>query len=233
MAPAPTPLIGGSGNDIVDGSFSVDTIVLGSGNDHFLWHPGDQSEIVEGQGGNDAMSFTGSGIGEIINVSANGSRVRLTRNIASIDMDLGGIEKIALQPFGGTDAITVEDTSGTALDVVEADLGGDDTPDTLTARGTEGPDAFKTGITGVTGVGARTEVFHADATGDVHAIAGLGGDDTFATGIGVDGKAEIAFDGGNGDDTVTYSGTNGPRRSGSWLTAPSRGSARRRGRRPT
>ena len=203
-------LIGGSGNDIVDGSFAVDTIVLGSGNDHFIWHPGDQSETVEGQGGNDAMSFTGSGIGEIINVSANGSRVRLTRNIANIDMDLDGVEKIALQPFGGTDAVTVEDTTGTDLDAVEADLGGDDTPDTLTARGTEGPDAFKAGITGITGVGARTEVFNADATGDVHAIAALGGDDTFATGIGVDGKAVVAFDGGNGDDTVTYSGTSGP-----------------------
>ena len=118
--------------------------------------------------------------------------------------------------------------------MVEADLGGDDTPDTLTARGTEGPDVFKAGITGVTGVGARTEVFNADATGDVHAIAALGGDDTFATGIGVDGKAVVAFDGGGGDDTVNYSGTNGAGDDrASWPTARSRASARRRRRRPT
>ncbi len=201
-------LIGGSGNDVVDGSFAVDTIALGSGNDHFLWSPGDQSETIEGQGGNDAVSFTGSGANEIINVSANGSRVRLTRNIASIDMDLASIEKIALQPFGGTDVVTVDDTTGTPLDVVEADLGGDATPDTLTARGTEGPDAFKAGINGVTGVGARTEVFNADPTGDVHQIAALGGDDTFATGVGVDGTAVVTFDGGGGDDAVDYSGTN-------------------------
>ena len=89
-------------------------------------------------------------------------------------------------------AITVEDLTGTPLGLVEADLGGDDTPDTLTARGTEGPDAFKAGITGISGVGARTEVFNADATGDVHQVAALGGDDTFAIGIGVDGKAVVA-----------------------------------------
>jgi predicted ester cyclase len=206
--PGPETLIGGSGNDVVDGNFGVDTILLGSGNDHYLWHPGDQSETIEGQGGNDAVSFTGSGASELINVSANGSRVRLTRNIANIDMDLASIEKIALQPFGGTDAVTVEDTTGTPLDVVEADLGGDGIPDSLTARGTEGPDAFKAGVTGITGVGARTEVFNADPTGDVHQIAALGGDDTFATGIGVDGTAVATFDGGFGDDTVTYSGTN-------------------------
>jgi Ca2+-binding RTX toxin-like protein len=205
----PETLIGGSGNDVVDGNFGVDTILLGSGNDHYLWHPGDQSETVEGQGGNDAVSFTGSGAAEIVHISANGSRVRLTRNVANIDMDLASIEKVALQPFGGIDAITVEDVTGTPLDVVEADLGGDAQPDSLTARGTEGPDAFKSGVTGITGVGARTEVFNADPTGDVHAIAGLGGDDTFATGIGVDGTAVATFDGGAGDDTVTYSGTNG------------------------
>jgi Ca2+-binding RTX toxin-like protein len=204
----PETLIGGSGNDVVDGNFSVDTILLGSGNDHFLWHPGDQSETVEGQGGSDAVSFMGSGAAELINISANGARARLTRNIANVDMDLASVEKVALQPFGGTDAITVEDVTGTPLDVVEADLGGDDTPDSLTARGTEGPDAFKAGITGISGVGARTEVFNADATGDVHQVAALGGDDTFATGIGVDGKAVVAFDGGAGDDTVNYSGTN-------------------------
>ncbi len=200
-------LIGGSGNDVVEGGFGVDTILLGSGNDHFIWHPGDQSEIVEGQGGNDAVSLVGSGASELINVSANGSRVRLERNVASVDMDLGSIEAIALQPLGGTDAITVHDVTGTPLDVVEADLGGDGVADTLTHRGTEGPDAFRAGVTGVTGVGARTEVFYADP-GDVHAIAGLGGDDTFATGIGVDDKGVVAFDGGGGDDTVTYSGTN-------------------------
>ncbi|HEX6024252.1 MAG TPA: hypothetical protein VFZ00_19845 [Solirubrobacter sp.] len=200
-------LIGGSGNDVVDGNFGVDTILLGSGNDHYIWHPGDQSETVEGQGGSDAVSFTGSGASELINISANGARVRLTRNVASVDMDLASIEAIALQPFGGVDNITVDNVTGTPLKVVEADLGGDGLVDTLTHRGTEGPDAFKADILGVTGAGVRTEVFHADPT-DVHGIAALGGDDTFTTGIGVDDKGVVTFDGGGGQDAVTYSGTN-------------------------
>ena len=59
-------------------------------------------------------------------------------------------------------------------------------------------------------MGARTTVTNADATGDVHGIAALGGDDTLATGLGVGGTAVVTFDGGGGDDTVNYSGTNGP-----------------------
>ena len=117
--------------------------------------------------------------------------------------------------------------------MVEADLGGDDTPDTLTARGTEGPDAFKAGITGITGVGARTRSPTPTRRATCTRIAALGGDDTFATGIGVDGKAVVTFDGGDGDDTVNYSGTNAPRRSRSSPTACSPASARRRRPRPT
>ena len=60
----------------------------------FQWDPGDGSDTVEGQGGNDALDFNGSNIGENIDVSANGSRVRLTRNVAAITMDLDGIERV-------------------------------------------------------------------------------------------------------------------------------------------
>ena len=203
-------LIGGSGNDVVDGNLGADTVQLGSGNDTFNWDPGDSNDTVEGQGGTDVLTFNGSNIGEALRVAANGSRVTLERNIANIVMDLDGMERIKFLPRGGTDAISVEDVTGTDLDVVEAELGGDDTPDSLTKRGTEGPDAFKVGPTEITGVGARTTVTSADATGDVHGIAALGGDDTLATGLGVGGTAVVTFDGGGDDDTVNYSGTNGP-----------------------
>jgi Ca2+-binding RTX toxin-like protein len=201
-------LIGGAGNDFVDGNLGADTVQLGSGNDTFNWDPGDSNDTVEGQGGTDVVTFNGSNIGEALRVAANGSRVTLERNIANIVMDLDGMERIKFLPRGGTDAISVEDVTGTDLDVVEADLGGDDTPDSLTKRGTEGPDAFKVSPTEIIGVGARTTVTGADATGDSHGIAALGGDDTLATGLGVTGTAVVTFDGGGGDDTVNYSGTN-------------------------
>ena len=54
---------------------------LGAGNDTFVWNPGDGSDIVEGQAGADTLQFNGSNIGENIDISANGSRIRLTRDI--------------------------------------------------------------------------------------------------------------------------------------------------------
>ena len=67
-------LLGGTGNDLVDGNIGADTARLGAGDDHFQWDPGDGSDTVEGEGGTDALDFNGSNIGEQIDVSANGSR---------------------------------------------------------------------------------------------------------------------------------------------------------------
>ena len=79
----------------MDGNIGADTASLGGGNDRFQWDPGDGSDVVDGQGGDDRLEFNGSNIGEEIALSANGSRVRLTRNIAAITMDLDGIENVA------------------------------------------------------------------------------------------------------------------------------------------
>ena len=84
--------MGGNGNDTIDGNRGNDIGARGGGNDTFIWDPGDGSDTVEGQGGNDAMNFNGSNASEKIDVSANGSRVRLFRDVAAITMDLNGIE---------------------------------------------------------------------------------------------------------------------------------------------
>jgi Ca2+-binding RTX toxin-like protein len=84
-------LIGGVGNDHVDGGVGADNAKLGAGNDHFQWDPGDGSDTVEGESGDDALDFNGSNIGEQIDVSANGSSVRLFRNVASVTMDVDGV----------------------------------------------------------------------------------------------------------------------------------------------
>src|SRR5204862_6493876 len=67
------------------------TAFLGAGNDVFQWDPGDGSDIVEGQDGFDTMLFNGANIAEKIDISANGGRVRFTRDIASITMDLDDV----------------------------------------------------------------------------------------------------------------------------------------------
>ena len=102
-------MLGGDGDDHVDGNQGADRALLGRGDDRFQWDPGDGSDIVEGQQGTDALDFNGSNIGENLEVSADGGRVRFTRNIASIVMDLDGIENVAVRALGGTDQMIVGD----------------------------------------------------------------------------------------------------------------------------
>src|SRR5439155_11953410 len=85
-------LIGGDGNDFVDGNQGNDLALLGAGDDEFQWDPGDGSDTVEGQDGTDQMLFNGANIAESIDISANGTRVRFTRDVANIAMDLKGVE---------------------------------------------------------------------------------------------------------------------------------------------
>ena len=97
--------------------------------------------MVEGQGGSDRLDFNGANIGEQIELSANGPRVRLTRNIAAIVMDLDGIETVALETLGGADTVTVGDLTGTDVKTVDVDLNaiggtGDGPADTVIVRGT-------------------------------------------------------------------------------------------------
>ena len=115
-------LIGGDGNDFVDGNQGSDTAFLGAGNDTFQWDPGDGSDIVEGQDGTDTLLFNGANIAEKIDISANGSRTRLTRDVGNVVMDLDDIEHIQLNMLGGPDTITVNDLTGTDVNQVAIDL---------------------------------------------------------------------------------------------------------------
>ena len=117
---------GSQGDDLVNGGRGNDTAFLGAGNDTFVWNPGDGSDIVEGQAGTDTMLFNGANINEKIDISANGSRVRFTRDVAAITMDLNGVENIQFNALGGADTITVNDLTGTDVNQVNLDLGGND-----------------------------------------------------------------------------------------------------------
>ncbi len=74
-------LIGGNGNDVITGGRGNDVALLGTGNDTFVWNPGDGSDTVEGQDGFDTLQFNGANVNENVNISANGSRVRFTRDV--------------------------------------------------------------------------------------------------------------------------------------------------------
>src|SRR5258708_15034259 len=140
-------LIGGAGNDTVTGGAGNDFADVGDGNDTFIWNPGDGSDTVEGGAGTDTLLFNGSNVGENFDISANGSRVRLSRDVGNVVMDLNGVEHIQLNTLGGADTVTVNDLTGTGVTQVAIDLGatgggGDGAADTVVGNGTAGNDAI-------------------------------------------------------------------------------------------
>src|SRR4051794_27632761 len=176
-------LLGGDGNDLITGGRGNDTALLGAGDDTFVWNPGDGSDTVEGQDGVDTLLFNGANIAEHIDISANGERVRFTRDIANITMDTNNVEAVAFRALGGADTITVRDLSGTDVTRVDLDLGGGDgQADTVAVDGTSAGDAIQVLGAGtsvsVTGVPAVVNVTNAEAANDALTVNGLDGDDT-------------------------------------------------------
>src|SRR5205807_275428 len=115
-------LTGSQGNDTIIGGTGLDTAFMGDGDDTFVWNPGEASDIVEGQGGFDTLQFNGANIAEKFDISANGSRVRFTRDIGGVTMDVNGTEQINVVALGGADLVTVNDLTGTDVLAVNLDL---------------------------------------------------------------------------------------------------------------
>ena len=189
-------LIGGTGNDLVDGNRGADTALLGAGDDRFQWDPGDGSDTVEGQGGSNALSFNGSNAPENIDVSANGSRVRLFRDVAAITMDVNNIQRLDLRALGGIDAVTVNDMTGTDLNSANVDLGatgggGDGATDTVTVNATNRADRVRVTRSGsqvlTTGLAAQTTIDGSEGVNDTLRINTLDGRDS----VTVDPDAEL------------------------------------------
>jgi Ca2+-binding RTX toxin-like protein len=204
-------LLGGDGNDFVDGQQGNDTAFLGAGNDTFQWDPGDGSDVVEGQDGADKMVFNGSAGNERMEASANGGRVRFTRDLGNIVMDLNDVETIVANALGGVDLVTVNDLSGTDVVDVKADLnapgGGDDVAaDNVAVNATNGDDAVVVSGNGptaqVVGLPARVDVAGAIAGSDRITVNALAGDDVVdASGLAAN-SALLTATGGDGDDVL-------------------------------
>jgi Ca2+-binding RTX toxin-like protein len=206
-------LLGGDGDDFIDGNQGNDVALLGAGNDVFQWDPGDGSDTVEGQDGTDMLLFNGSAGAEIFEISANGERTRLTRNLGNIVMDLNDVERIDLSALGNTDAIVVNDLSGTDVTEVNIDLAGvlggtagDGQADAVTVNGTNGGDnidVFGSGSSvAVVGLAAQVNITHSEGANDSLLINALGGDDTIRATTLAAGVTKLTIDGGAGDDTI-------------------------------
>ena len=113
------------------------------------------------------MLFNGSGGAELFEATANGERLRFTRNLGNIVMDTNDVEVVDLNALGNTDTITVNDLSGTDVTRLDGDLAGtfdgtagDAAADTVIVHGTNGDDVAQAfgDATGVSVVGLATQV---------------------------------------------------------------------------
>jgi Ca2+-binding RTX toxin-like protein len=180
-------IIGGPGNDVVNGGRGSDVILLGDGDDTFTWNPGDGSDTVEGGAGNNTLVFNGSNVAEHIELSANGSRLRLTRDVANVVMDANDFQTVNVQALGGADNVTIDPLDGTGVTQVNVDLAGsggvgDGAADTVTINATAVPGVIDItavgGVVQINGLAAQVQIAHPELTLDTLVVNALGTGDT-------------------------------------------------------
>jgi hypothetical protein len=190
---------------VIDGNKGADTAELGSGDDVFVWDPGDGSDVVEGQDGFDIMRFNGAPAAEQFTLSANGPRLRLFRDVGNVTMDTAGIEQVDVNALGGADLVTVNDLSGTDVGRVNVDLAGslggttgDGSVDRVVMNGTAGDDAFEVkgdaGGLQASGLTPLVDLFNHEATDHLE-INTLAGNDTVSTAGLAAGVIQLFVDG--------------------------------------
>ncbi len=195
----PTSILGGAGNDTITGSDGgadnvfgnqgADTFFGRGGDDVFVWNPGDGNDVIDGDDGVDTHIFNGSGADEIMVVEPNGARVRVTRNVGNIVMDLGTFEKVTINALGGADTVSGAVGLLPLLELLTIDGGeGDDI-----LNGGDGDDLLLGGDGGDTVDGNR---------GADTAFLGAG-DDAF---IWDPGDGSDAVEGEDGFDELVFNG---------------------------
>src|SRR5207244_7974437 len=138
--------------------------------------------------GQDTMLFNGANVGENIDLSANGSRLRFTRDVANIVMDTNGVEQVNFTARGGSDTITVNDLTGTGVTGVTLDLAGvpgtgtgDGQSDAVIVNGTAGDDNItvkgSAGAVNVTGLAAAVKILATEPVNDTLTVNALAGAD--------------------------------------------------------
>ncbi|MDW6022481.1 calcium-binding protein [Mesorhizobium sp. BAC0120] len=206
-------LLGGDGNDFIDGNQGNDSVFMGAGNDVAQWDPGDGNDIIEGQAGVDSLLFNGANVAENLDISANGGRIRFTRDVANIVMDLNDVEHVNVNTLGGADRIVVNDLSGTDVRQVNVNLAGmlggtsgDAQTDTVIVNGTNGGNVINVLGSGtsatVVGLSAQVTIANAEGANDRLVVNGLGGNDSITATTLPAGVVKLTIDGGAGNDTI-------------------------------
>lgn len=192
----PMIIDGGRGDDTITGG-GINLLLGGPGNDTFVWNPGGGSDVIDGQGGQDVLVFHGANVSENIALSANGPRLRFSRDVATVALDVNDVERVDVEAIGGADNVVVNDLSGTGVTLVNVDLAGilggalgDSQSDAVTVNATTGTDRIDVSADAdavvVDGLAAQVRITHAEPTLDRLIVDTLGGGDTIRLGPGLD-----------------------------------------------
>jgi hypothetical protein len=206
--PGDDTLIGGADFDDVKGGKGDDVARLGGDFDRFSWAPGDGSDDVDGGASRDSLFFLGEDAAEAFEVSATGRRVRFTRDVSNIAMELSDVEEIDTLAGRGADTFAIGDLTGTPVELVDVSLspgfgfpGGDGEADRVAVTGTDGDDELAVtgrvvvaGTATLSGLPARVNISHAEGSNDTLAIDTRAGDDTVDTSELPDGTIRLEVD---------------------------------------
>jgi Ca2+-binding RTX toxin-like protein len=147
---------------------------------------------LDGGRGRDRLTFTGSGRADSLALSASRRRLRLARGTASaaaaatFSVAAGSVERVSVNPLGGSDTIALSGLRGTPVASVALQLGsrtgGDGAADTVAASGTAAPDALVVAGAGSSfslgGIGPAVSAANLEPGQDRVTVNGLGGADT-------------------------------------------------------
>ncbi len=201
-------LLGGTGSDSLTGNGGADVASLGAGADAFVWGPGNGNDVVDGNNGFDRLAFDGSAANEAFDLAPNGKRLRLTRDLGAVALDLNRLERVDVAARGGDDRMTVHDLSAVPA-FVKVDLGTGGA-DRMTVDGTEGDSTVilsgNAGLLTLTGLPAQLTIAHGTGA-DGLTVNALGGNDTLDA-SSYAGRLALTVDAGAGNDAITGGGGN-------------------------
>ena len=213
--------MGGDGDDLVIGGRGRHRLP-GRGNGTFIGIQATAATLLKDRTA-DAMIFNGANVAEKVDISANGSRVRFTRDVAAITMDLSGVERVDFNALGGADTITVNNLAGTDLTAVNLSLSGSDNrngdgaADSVIFNGSDGNDTIHVAsqqngtVIAVGGPAFTVNIRGAEGANDSLTVNALGGDDRVdASGLAaglinltINGARALTLTGSQGNDLVS------------------------------
>jgi Ca2+-binding RTX toxin-like protein len=205
-------LLGGPGNDDLVGGRGSDLLLGGTGRDVLRWGPGGGNDRLDGNADGDRLHVEGSNAAEQVSLTAVGARVELRRDIAAVDLDIGGVERLDTEVLGGPDVLRVGDLAGTPVTQVTALLaagtGDDAAVDRVEVAGTAradrvtiGPDGTGARVAGLTAAVVVQGAFGQDQLD----VLGLNGVDRLDGATLPAGRMALKLFGGRGDDVLVGS----------------------------